>query len=147
MRLNWSNVPIPEAHVVGLILGAILQVVFSGRLFQAKWIGYGVGWPLILVGLGLSLWSVIEAREMDISSPKMLLTSGPYAFSRNPMYVGWTLIYLGIVFTANSVWMIALFPLVVAYIHFVDIRKEEKLLERKFGDQYIEYRRRVRRYI
>ena len=48
------------------------------------------------------------------------------------MYVGWTLIYLGIVFTANSVWMIALFPLVVAYIHFVDIRKEEKLLERKF---------------
>ena len=139
--------PIPEAHVVGLILGAILQVVFSGRLFQTEWIGHGIGWPLILVGLVLSLWSVIEASEMDISSASMLLTSGPYAISRNPMYVGWTLIYLGIVFAANSVWMIALFPFVVAYIHLVDIRREEQLLERKFGDRYIEYRRRVRRYI
>jgi len=146
--IKWKrrNIPIPEAHVVGLVLGCILQVFFAHKIFQATWIGHGIGWPLIVAGIGLSLWSVLEVREMDIAAPNKLLTSGPYAYSRNPMYVGWMLIYLGISLVANSVWIIGLFPIVAAYIHFVNIRREERTLEQAFEDHYIEYCRRVRRY-
>jgi protein-S-isoprenylcysteine O-methyltransferase Ste14 len=147
MRWKWKNIPIPEAHVVGLVLGAIMQAAFSQRLFRLPWIGDAFGWPLILIGIGLSVWSVFEAREMDIESPLMLLTSGPYALSRNPMYVGWSLIYLGIAFAANSVWIIALFPAAFAYIHFVDIPREEQLLQQQFDQKYLEYQKRVRRYL
>jgi protein-S-isoprenylcysteine O-methyltransferase Ste14 len=144
--MKWSNVPIPEAHVVGLLLGAIAQLFFSRRLFRFPGIGDAVGWPLILVGIGLCAWSVFEAREMNIASPPTLLTSGPYSLSRNPMYVGWSLIYLGIAFVANSVWIILLFPAVIAYVHFVDIPREEQLLQQQFGQEFLEYRKRVRRY-
>jgi protein-S-isoprenylcysteine O-methyltransferase Ste14 len=144
--MNWSNVPIPEAHIVGLLLGAIAQLSFSRELFRLPGIGDAVGLPTILVGIGLCAWSVFEAREMDISSPPTLLTSGPYALSRNPMYVGWSLIYLGIAFIANSVWIISLFPAVIAYVHFVDIPREEQLLQQQFGQEFLDYQKRVRRY-
>ena len=62
------------------------------------------------------------------------------------MYVGWTLLYLGIALVANSVWMIALLPVVIIFTHLVDIRREEQILKNEFGDQYFEYQERVRRY-
>ena len=146
MRWKWNNVPIPQAHVIGLVIGAILQIFFSQKLYQSPWLGYGIGWPLIVIGIGICVWSVIEAKEMDIADPDTLLKSGPYAFSRNPMYVGWTLIYLGISLAANSFWILALLPIVLLYIHFMDIRKEEQYLDEQFGDEYRQYRKQVRRY-
>jgi protein-S-isoprenylcysteine O-methyltransferase Ste14 len=62
------------------------------------------------------------------------------------MYIAWALIYLGVGLAANSLWITALFPPVAAFTHFVDIRKEEHLLERQFGEGYRHYRERVRRY-
>lgn len=146
MRWKWNNVPIPQAHVIGLVIGAILQIFFSQKLYQSPWLGYGIGWPLIVIGIGICVWSVIEAKEMDIADPDTLLKSGPYAFSRNPMYVGWTLIYLGISLAANSFWILVLLPIVLLYIHFMDIRKEEQYLDEQFGDEYRQYRKQVRRY-
>jgi len=105
-----------------------------------------MGWPLIIFGIGLCTWCVIEAQEMNIANPNILLTSGPYALSRNPMYVGWALIYSGISLVINSVWLLSLLPVVIVYLHFVDIQKEEQLLIDLFGDVYRQYRRRVRRY-
>ena len=83
---------------------------------------------------------------MSIESPAKLLTTGPYARSRNPMYVGWTLLHLGISVAANSVWMISLLPAAIVFTHFVDVRREERILKAAFGDQYRAYQERVRRY-
>lgn len=63
------------------------------------------------------------------------------------MYIGCSLTFLGISFVVNSIWMKALFPFVAIYVHFVDILKEEKLLEQEFGSEYEEYRSQVRRYL
>jgi len=145
--MKLKNLPIPEAHIFGIVLGALLHLFFKVNIFHSTWTGHLVGWPLIVLGTVLSLWAVIEAGEIDISSPQKLVTSGPYTYSRNPMYVGWSLIYLGIAFVINSFWLIVLFPLVMIYIHFIDIPKEERFLERKFGSQYSEYRKRVRKYL
>jgi protein-S-isoprenylcysteine O-methyltransferase Ste14 len=147
VKWRWSNVPVPEACVVGLVLGAILQRLFPARIMPIGWIGHALGWPLIGVGVGLALWAVRAAREMDISTPDTLLTEGPYAISRNPMYVGWILIYMGIALVTNSLWILALLAPVAAYIHFVDVLGEERALEQEFGEAYRAYRQRVRRYL
>ena len=147
MKWKWNNIPIPDIYLAGLAIGIILHLISSIHLFQSPWIGHLIGWPLIILGIGLCAWSVIEAKEMNIAKPNQLLTTGPYARSRNPMYVGWTLIYLGISFAANSLWIIALLPVVLIYMHFIDIPKEEHLLTEQFGDEYCQYQHRVRRYL
>ena len=63
------------------------------------------------------------------------------------MYIGWTLLFLGIALAANSLWIIALLPIIFVYTHFVDIRKEEEQLKAEFGNLYLEYQDRIRRYL
>ena len=147
MQFRLKNIPVPEAHIFGFILGVLLQLLFKTKLFSSARIGRFIGWPLIILGICLSAWAVIEAGEMDISSPEMLITSGPYAFSRNPMYVGWSLLYLGVTFALNSNWLLAFFLPVIVYIHIWEIPKEERTLEQKIGARYREYRDQVRRYL
>lgn len=84
---------------------------------------------------------------MRIASPVELLTSGPYAFSRNPMYLGWALIYAGYSFILNSLWALAFLPVAFAYIHFFEILPEEQSLRDQFGVRYKHYRQNVRRYL
>lgn len=147
MKFNPKNIPIPETYIIGIALGILLHLFFSARIFHPAWTGHLLGWPLIVLGTGLSAWAVIEAGQIDISLPEKLVTSGPFAFSRNPMYVGWSLIYLGISFVLNSIWLVALFPFVMMYVHFIEIPKEEMMLEQKFGSRYRDYRNQVRRYL
>ena len=146
MKWKWANVPIPPQHILGLILGAVLQFVLGHKLFTTPWVGVAVGLPLIFIGIGLSGWSVFEAGETEIEKPTKLLLGGPYSLSRNPMYVAWTLMYLGIGLTANSLWIVVLLPAVVAFTHIFDVLREERFLEKKFGEEYIQYKERVRRY-
>jgi protein-S-isoprenylcysteine O-methyltransferase Ste14 len=146
MRWTWGNVPVPVQHVLGLISGAVLQFLFNKQLFGSRWIGLAIGFPLIALGVALSVWSVLEAGETRTATPARLLTSGPYSFSRNPMYVGWTLVHLGIGFAANSPWILLLLPPVAVITHFVDVAREESYLEKRFGNEYLEYKGRVRRY-
>ena len=75
------------------------------------------------------------------------MSSGPYRISRNPLYLGLTLIYLALTLAVDTWWGIALLlPLLVVLHHGVVLR-EERYLERKFGDTYRLYRARVRRYL
>ena len=145
--MKWRNVPIPEAHLVALSLGVLFHLLLTVELFRTRWLGHSLGWPLILLGIWFALWSVRKTAQMDISLPDKLLVKGPYASSRNPMYVGWMSLHLGIALVGNSMWILVLFPPVIAYIYFFEIRKEEKYLEKKFGDEYANYRKRVRRYL
>jgi len=145
--MKLKNLPIPEAYIFGIVLGVLIHLFFKVNIFNSIWTGHLVGWPLIILGTVLSIWAAIEAGEIDISSPQKLVMSGPYAYSRNPMYAGWSLIYLGITFVLNSLWLIVLFPLVMVYIHFIEIPEEERLLEQKFGSYYREYQNRVRKYL
>lgn len=90
--------------------------------------------------------SLRAARTTDLTSPERLVTSGPYALSRNPMYVGWSLIHLGIGLAAGSGWVVGTVPLAGVLIHR-DVLGEECRLEEKFEDAYRYYRDTVRRYL
>lgn len=76
-----------------------------------------------------------------------LVTSGPHAFSRNPMYLGMALTYAGIAVLANSLAVLALLASLLIVMQFGVIAREERFLEAKFGDAYRAYRNRVRPWI
>jgi protein-S-isoprenylcysteine O-methyltransferase Ste14 len=76
-----------------------------------------------------------------------LVTTGPFRVSRNPMYLGLTLMYVAITVWRNSLWPMLLLPGVMALMHYGVIRREEEYLTRLFGGRYKDYRRRVRRWL
>ena len=79
--------------------------------------------------------------------PTFLVTTGPYRFSRNPMYVGLTLLQLGFALTFNSFWLVlTLVPTLLIMSRGV-IDREEQFLATMFGQTYIDYRNRVRRWL
>jgi protein-S-isoprenylcysteine O-methyltransferase Ste14 len=82
-----------------------------------------------------------------IKRASSLQTTGIYRVSRNPMYVGLALIYLGLSCLIGNWWNIILFPLLFLIIQEYIIRREEKYLELEFGQQYAEYRKTVRRWL
>jgi protein-S-isoprenylcysteine O-methyltransferase Ste14 len=147
MRLKWSNVPIPEAHIAGIFAGIILQFVYPLSINWQQWIGYLLGGLAIITGALLAGWAVITAADLEIETPAGILTTGPYTFSRNPMYVGWTLVSLGIALVANNLWMLLSLPIVILYTHKFVILKEEQFLEEEFGEPYQDYKSDVRRYL
>jgi protein-S-isoprenylcysteine O-methyltransferase Ste14 len=142
---RWANVPLPQAHVVGLGAGFLLQLIASWRLFWSFWIGHAFGWPLILAGLWLAAWAVRAAADVDLERPDQLVRRGPYTFSRNPMYVAWTVVYVGVALVANAAWPLLILPVVLLVTHIVVVR-EERSLERQFGIAYRSYETSVRRY-
>ncbi len=147
MRLKLSNVPIPEAHIAGILVGIILQLIYPLSINWQQWIGYFLGGLAIGSGALLAGWAVMTAADLDIETPAGILTTGPYAFSRNPMYVGWTLINLGIALAANNLWILLALPVIIFYTHKFVVLKEEQFLEEQFGDQYRLYKNAVRRYV
>lgn len=148
MRLiRWSNTPIPEGHLLPLIAGTALDAFLPRPLFKSPRLNHILGWPLLLPGALLAAWAVVTTRDVDIDRPGRLIVSGPYRYSRNPMYVAWTLIYLGIALRRNSRWPLVFLPAVLGFTHFFVIRREEEQLEKVFGEEYRQYRGSVRRYL
>jgi protein-S-isoprenylcysteine O-methyltransferase Ste14 len=86
------------------------------------------------------------AAEVDLDRPNQLLDSGPYAFSRNPMYLAWTAGYVGVALVVGTAWPLLLLPVVLVTTQVVVLR-EERSLERRFGDGYRSYKASVRRYL
>jgi protein-S-isoprenylcysteine O-methyltransferase Ste14 len=131
---------------VGIGTGILLQFVTPWSLPWPAWIRHGCGWPLILAGLWLGAWAVRAAAGVDLERPNQLVDSGPYAYSRNPMYVAWTLGYVGAAMVAGTAWPLLLLPVVLVVTHVVVLR-EERSLERYFGAAYRNYKMSVRRYL
>ncbi len=75
------------------------------------------------------------------------MTGGPFRFTRNPLYVALDILFIGLSLEVDMAWgWVMLVPLLVV-MHYGVIRREERYLERKFGDAYRAYRARVRRYL
>jgi protein-S-isoprenylcysteine O-methyltransferase Ste14 len=107
---------------------------------------------LLLPGFGLlvwSLWLFLRARTspLPMRPTTAIVRSGPYRWTRNPMYLGMLLLYLGVAFLFDAVWALVLSPALVAFVSWFVIAKEERYLEASFGDDYQRYKAQVRRWI
>jgi protein-S-isoprenylcysteine O-methyltransferase Ste14 len=143
---RWNNVPLPEAHIAGILASGVLHLTRPWRLPGSRRLYSSAGWTLVGTGIAISASAVRTASDIDLERPSALISSGPYAISRNPMYVGWTLLYLGGALITRNAWMVASIPAVAGITHR-DVLREEHTLEQAFGEEYLRYRNLVRRYL
>ena len=143
MRLG--NVPVPEQNLVGIAAGLLLQRVRPWRLPGPRHVHRLVGGALCAGGTALVVRAWSAAEQVDLSQPERLVTSGPYAISRNPMYLGWALLHLGIGVVAGSAWVVATLPPAAGWVHG-QVMSEERALAARFGDEFERYRAAVPRY-
>ncbi len=144
--VRWSNVPLPEGHLAALVVGMVLHKALPLRLPAPTLVKRVIGPVIASLGTLLTIWAVVAVREVDVTSPAKVVTRGPYALSRHPMYVGWTMAYLGAALMVGSRWLLILLAPALAYTHRTVLR-EERYLESRFDRDYRQYRERVRRYL
>ncbi|WP_216636669.1 isoprenylcysteine carboxylmethyltransferase family protein [Arthrobacter sp. OY3WO11] len=150
LRLLLSNIPLPEQNLLGIAAGAALQRLVPIRLSRVtgrrQRLLRTTGGASLAAGGVLVTWSWWAAHRTLLTRPAGLVTSGPYSFSRNPMYVGWTLLHLGIGLVWHNAWTLAALPVAAAAVHRRVLR-EEASLAASFGGAFAEYRRAVPRYV
>ena len=140
----WDRLPLPAEHAVGMVAGLLLQRHVGAHRLPA--VVAPAGWPLVAAGIALNVWAVEARGGGAIERPGRLVTDGPQAWTRNPMYVGWTLLHVGAGLLARSPWVLATWPVSFALVHR-SVLHEERGLAQRFGRDFTEYRTRVPRYV
>lgn len=145
------RVPPPLVYVGGLALGwGVERVMATPNLPRPAAIAAGVtGAAAALLLDGGAMRRFLRHRTaMEPWKPSSaLVTSGPYRFTRNPMYLGMACVYAGAALAFGLLWSVALLPVVLVVIDRAVIAREERYLERRFGAAYLQYREQVRRWI
>jgi protein-S-isoprenylcysteine O-methyltransferase Ste14 len=145
--------PPPLIYLAGFAIGTA-----AGRLLNLPNLGLEpetraiLGAIFMLAGLVLSfagagLFLRRGTAIVPFKPATCLVTSGIYGWTRNPMYVGMSLFYLGLAAFSNSLPALVLLPFVLLIIQRQVIAREEAYLERAFGNEYVAYKRHVRRWI
>ncbi len=142
----------PTVLFAALVLGYVIRLFAGGRLPLPRAFAEGVGGALILVSLGIVISAVSRfAEEGETLKPdapsRSLLREGPYRFSRNPIYLAMMLFGAGFGIATSNIWIILATLSAGVMFHFLVIKPEENYLSRRFGEEYDEYRRNVRRWI
>ena len=145
------RVPPPLIYLVPLAAGLVLD----RRLhlpFLPRGVARGLGWSLLGGGVTLNAWFLKTIRKADVpirtdKPVPRLTTEGPFRYSRNPSYLALALIYAGIASLRNSLWAMLLLPPVIMVMQREVIGREERYLERAFGEEYLAYKAQVRRWV
>ena len=141
----------PLVYVPFLAMGIVLDFLFPVPLLP-NGVQYAAGFAVMAVGGLIMPFVLLEFRKARTNfNPRKpttaIITTGPYRFSRNPSYVGLTLLCVGIGIAADSIWILGLLIPAIVVMHYGVIVREERYLENKFGEEYLRYRRSVRRWL
>jgi protein-S-isoprenylcysteine O-methyltransferase Ste14 len=121
-------------------------------LGSANGTALATGLAFVLIGFALAAWS---ARAFHLAGTSVvpgdtaaaLVTSGPYKITRNPIYIGFILVYFGLAIILTSMWMLLLLIPVLFILQRGIVEREEAYLEREFGDAYRKYKAKVPRWL
>ena len=142
--------PPPLIYLFGFIVALALRQRWPLPIFHnavGGWLGtVCVAVAVVLAMIGRSTMQRAGTNINPYKPTKTIVASGPFKYSRNPLYVALSLLFLGLTFVTNTWWGLALFVPVAIAIHFGVVLREERYLETKFGDNYRNYRKTVRRY-
>lgn len=154
--------PPPLIYLGGLGLGFLLEAILPGASLADATPGdggdftavlrWGLGGLLLAAGVALMAWWAASFRRADTPMPPWepttaLVTGGPYRVTRNPAYLADALIYLAVVLLADAPWALLPLPLVVVVMQRGVIEREERYLARRFGQEYLDFRARRRRWL
>ena len=142
--------PPPLIYLSGLLIGTSLRnqlpVPWLPRPLR-NFLGSSLlGGALLIITFAFRNMKQAGTNINPTQPTTALVTTGPYLFSRNPLYLGLTMLYVGIALLGNLFWSILLLPIVVRIVNQGVIAREERYLENKFGEQYKEYKGRVPRW-
>ncbi len=129
----------------------------AGRLWPAPFLPEGfarwaVGGALIAAGLATELWALLHFRRagtavLPIRPTRAILSTGLYRWSRNPIYLAMFVVVFGLAVALDSLWFFAALGVLFVVLRWGVVAREEAYLARKFGAEYRDYARRVRRWI
>lgn len=145
--------PPPFVPLIALAIGVVLHLFVRPLALPIEGAArFGTGILLIGAGLGLMGAAIGLFRRTGqdpkpwVSTPE-IITTGIYAFTRNPMYLGMGLLQGGIGLALANGWVLAFVPITWITIYLIAIRHEEAYLEAKFGSTYTDYKKSVRRWL
>ena len=141
----------PLLYVAALAAGLLLNWAVPEPILSAGE-RYWIGGALAAIGvlIAASARSLMQRAGTNVNPmlpTTAIVTTGPFRFSRNPLYIALNLMYVGLALLTNAGWVLALIVPVLLVMHYGVIRREERYLEAKFGDAYRSYRAHVRRYL
>jgi protein-S-isoprenylcysteine O-methyltransferase Ste14 len=143
--------PPPLIYVAGLLAAWLLDRLVALPALDDAWGGilsivcFVIGGALLLSSFRLFRRGRIDVRPWRPTSA--LTLSGPYRFTRNPMYLGMAFVYVGFALLFELTWALLLLPIVLLVVQTQVIAREERYLEARFGAEYHAYRARVRRWL
>jgi protein-S-isoprenylcysteine O-methyltransferase Ste14 len=144
----------PLLFLGALALGCLLSLLvpLGPKLASPNRLALILGLVLAGIGFALAIVSVMAFRRADTPvvpgrSATALVTSGPYAVTRNPIYIGFVLVYVGLALVLTSWWVALLLIPVLAILRRGVVAREEAYLARKFGDTYSDYAKHVPRWL
>ena len=145
--------PPPLVYVIWTLVGVGMQYgVVPLRVPTGRTISAIAGLLMVAAGFAVAVSARRHFTRTGQSpapwtpSPELIL-QGPYTFTRNPMYLGLTIVQIGVGVGFNNLWISLLALLSLATTHVVAVLPEERYLSEKFGDSYRTYLTRVRRYL
>jgi len=151
-KLDKSDFLIPPFALfyIYLVFAAAFNLpgVSTQRLFESGAIAW-VGGLFCLAGLSLMLWSLISFGQsfrvgIDTEHPDRLITTGAFAYTRNPVYVAFAMVLVG-QFLIFPNWILVAYLAAGIWLFHRQVLREEAYLEQHYGQEYVEYRARVRR--
>jgi protein-S-isoprenylcysteine O-methyltransferase Ste14 len=136
------------SFVAGLGLDWLYPMPFVPAFMPAAWVGSAI----FALGFVLAIWAIVTVRKagtrVETNRPTTtIVASGPYRFTRNPIYVGMFLGQSGLAVGFNSLWLLATLVPFYFVIRYGVVAREEAYLERKFASVYLDYKSRVRRWL
>jgi len=151
---DHANVAVlpPLIFFVPLVASIVLRLVVPLVLPVPGFVSMTLAVAFVTFGFGLMGWAIATFRKYsEKPNPRetthLLVTTGPFRLSRNPMYIAFIFIYFGLTFALNSWWPILFFPFAYWLLYRGVILREEKYMEQKFGEQYLNYKKSTRRWL
>jgi protein-S-isoprenylcysteine O-methyltransferase Ste14 len=152
--LDTANAAVrpPFAWLLALAAGTaanwLYPLPFVPASVPAAWVGAAV----FALAFALGVWAIVTIRnagtQVETYKPTTaIVASGPYRFTRNPIYLGMMLGLIGLAIAFNSLWLLAMLVPFYLVIRYGVVAREEAYLARKFGDVYVGYKSRVRRWL
>jgi len=143
--------PAPLLLAVGFALGVLIQH-FTRAIAVPRPLRILVGAPFQIGAMAVNAWAALLFWRFRTSfipnrASSALIVHGPFRFTRNPVYIALTVLYIGMALCTGYLWALLFLPPALLLIRFYVIGREEQYLERRFGDAYREYKARVRRWI
>ena len=147
------RIPVPWVYILTYLAGAAINYATGPHSFINGAPHLGIAGAIVFaVGATIAGWGWLTFRKARTTTvpgerSSRFVTWGPYRFTRNPMYVGLVVAYVGEALILRQIWPLLLLPLVVAYVNWVVIPVEEGKLTEVFGDKYRGYQARTRRWL